>query len=106
MKRTKNIKTSGDLHMEAYCTIVVGLLSPPSGGKGHYTNAATLIILVCDCLTMHVIKKWKILPTIMEICFFLYQWHKHISNAEDKKDSSSLKKTISLWALSTDREDL
>lgn len=70
MKRTKNIKTSGDLHMEAYCTIVVGLLSPPSGGKGHYTNAATLIILVCDCLTMHVIKKWKILPTIMEICFF------------------------------------
>lgn len=60
MKRTKNIKTSGDLHMEADCTIVVGLLSPPSGSKGHYTNAATRIILVCDCLTMHVVKKCKI----------------------------------------------
>lgn len=105
MKRTKNIKISGDLYMEAYCTIVVGLLSPPSGSKGHYINTATLIILVCDCLTMHLIKKCKILPTIMERLFF-NQWHKHVSNAEDKKDGSSLRKTIILWTLSTDREDL
>lgn len=70
MKSTKNITTSDYLHMEAYFTIVVELLSPPSGSKGHYTNTATPIILVCDCLTMHVIKKCKIPPTIMEMLFF------------------------------------
>lgn len=68
MKRTKNIKISGDLH-KAYFTIVVGLLSPPPGSKGHYTNDATLIILVCNCLTIHMIKKCEILPTITEQLF-------------------------------------
>lgn len=72
MKRTKNSKISGDLYTEVYCTIVVGLLSPPPGSKGHYINTVTLIILVCDCLTMHVFKTCKILPTIMEMLgFFL-----------------------------------